>query len=80
MRRHIGIGAIDLRLVEAGLDHRDLRVVGHQQLRHAADGLECSGMGADPVGQRLGPARFGIGEIGSAEHARQRSAPAGSCH
>ena len=31
MRRHLGIGAVDLRLVEAGLDHRDLGVVGHDQ-------------------------------------------------
>jgi hypothetical protein len=68
MRRHLGVAAVDLRLVEAGLDHRDLGVVGHQQLRHPADRLECSGMGADPVGQRLGPARLGIGEIGRAQH------------
>src|SRR5215216_2999593 len=27
MRRHLGVGPIDLRLVEAGLDHRDLGVV-----------------------------------------------------
>ena len=27
MRRHLGVGAIDLRLIEAGLDDRDLRVV-----------------------------------------------------
>jgi hypothetical protein len=30
MRRHLGVGTIDLRLVEAGLDDRDFGVVGHQ--------------------------------------------------
>jgi hypothetical protein len=34
----------------------------HEQLGHAADRCEGSGMHADPVGQRLGPARLGIGE------------------
>ena len=66
MGRHLGVGAVDLRLVEAGLDHRDFGVVRHQQVRHAADRLEGSGVGADPVGQRLGPARLGIGEVGGA--------------
>ena len=68
MGGHVGVGAIDLRLVEAGLDHCDLGVVRHQQLRHAADRLECSGVGSDPVGERLGPARLGVGEVGGAEH------------
>ena len=67
MGRHLGVGAIDLRLVEAGLDHGDLGVVRHQQLRHAADRLEGAGVGADPVGERLGPARLGIGEVGGAQ-------------
>jgi hypothetical protein len=61
--RHLGIGSIDLRLVEAGFDDSDLGVVRHEQLGHAADRFEGSGMRADPVGQRLGPARLGIGEI-----------------
>jgi hypothetical protein len=30
MGRHLGVGAIDLRLVEAGLDHGDFGVVRHQ--------------------------------------------------
>ena len=33
MRRHLGVGAVDLRFVEAGLDDRDLGVVRHEQLR-----------------------------------------------
>ena len=32
MGRHLGIGAVDLRLVEAGLDHRDFGVVRYQRL------------------------------------------------
>ena len=67
MRRHLGVGAVDLRLVKAGLDHGDLGVVGHQQLRHPADRLESAGMGADPIPERLGPARLGVGEVGGAQ-------------
>ena len=68
MRRHLGVGSIDLRLVETGLDHGGLGVVRHQQMRHAADHLEGADMGADPVGQRLRPARLGKGEVRRAEH------------
>src|SRR5271163_3489093 len=32
-----------------------------------ADRLEGAGVGADPVGERLGPARLGVGEVGSAQ-------------
>ena len=60
MGRHVGASRIDLRLVEAGLDDRDVGVVRHQQLGHAAECGKGVGMGADPVGQRLGPARLGI--------------------
>ncbi len=68
MGRHLGVGAVDLRLIEAGLDHGDFGVVRHQQVRHAADRLEGAGMGADPVAKRLGPARLGIGEVRGAQH------------
>jgi hypothetical protein len=37
MRRHFGIGPIDLRIVKAGLDDGGLRIVRHKQLRDAAD-------------------------------------------
>jgi len=68
MRRHIGVAAVDLRIVEAGLDHRDLGVVRHQQRRHAADRLEGADMAADPVGEPLRPGRLRIGEARCAEH------------
>ena len=66
MGRHLGVGSIDLRLVEAGLDDGHLRVVRHQQFGHAAERCEGAGMSADPVSQRLGPARLGISEVGGA--------------
>ena len=46
----------------------DLRVVGHQLRRHAAHEGERPDMRADPVRQRLGPARLGIGVVGGAHH------------
>ena len=56
MGGHLGIGSIDLRLVEAGLDDSDFGVVRHQQLGHPAECGKGAGMGADPIGQRLDPA------------------------
>ena len=37
MRRHLGVGAVDLGIVEAGLDDGGLRIVRHQQMRDPAD-------------------------------------------
>jgi hypothetical protein len=54
------------------LDHGDLGVVRHQQVRHPANRLEGAGMGTDPVAKRLGPARLGIGEVRSAAVAHRR--------
>jgi hypothetical protein len=51
---------------KAGLDDSDFGVVRHQQFGHAADRCKGTGVGADPVSQRLGPARLGIGEVGGA--------------
>ena len=65
MRRHLGVGTIDLRLVKTGLDDRDPGVVWHEQFRYAAERSKSSGMGADPVGERLGPARLGVSEVGA---------------
>ena len=68
MRRHLGVAAVDLRLKEARPDHRGLQIVGHDQRRHRAEGGEGAGVGADPVGQRLAPARLGIGHVRGAHH------------
>jgi hypothetical protein len=62
MRRHVGVAAVDLRIVAAGLDHRDLGVVRHQQRRHATDRLEGADVAADPVGEPLRPGRLRVGE------------------
>ena len=61
------IGAVDARLVARRLGDAGLEVVAHNRLRHAADRGERVHMRADPVGQRLGPARFGVGVVRRAE-------------
>ncbi len=66
MGRQIEIGPVEPRLVPVGAGDADLRVVGHQLRRHAAHEGERPDMRADPVWQRLGPARLGIGVIGGA--------------
>lgn len=68
MRRHRGVAAVDLRIVTAGLDHRDLRIVGNEQRRRAAECLQRVHMAADPVRQRLAPARLRIGQARRAKH------------
>ncbi|RXH38650.1 hypothetical protein XH99_00795 [Bradyrhizobium nanningense] len=68
MRRHLRIGTIDLRVVQARLDDRDLGVVGHQQRRDAADRREGANTGADPVGEPLRPRRPRVGEARCTEH------------
>ena len=68
MRRHLRIGSVDLRLVQAGFDDRDLGVVGNEQTRHTANRRKGTGMGADPIRQPLGPGRLGVGEVRRAQH------------
>ena len=68
MRGHLGVGAIDLRIVEAGLDHRRLRIVWHEQMRNAADCLHGAHVGVDPVGECLRPARASESEARRAKH------------
>jgi hypothetical protein len=67
MRGCLGVGLVDLRLVRASLDDRDLGVVWHELFRHTAERYENSGMSADPLGHRLGPARLRIGKVGGAQ-------------
>jgi hypothetical protein len=68
MRGHLGIGSIDLRIVEAGLDDGGLGIVRHEQMRNAADRLEGMHMGVDPIGERLRPTRARESEARRAEH------------
>ena len=68
MRRHVGVGPIDLGVVEAGLDDGGLGVVRHDEFGNAADRLEGAHVGVDPVGQRLRPCRLGEGEARRAQY------------
>ena len=56
MSRHPGIGAIDLRIKMAGLDHRHLGIVGDKQSRCATEGLKRQQVAFDPVWKRFAPA------------------------
>jgi len=68
MGRHVSIGPVDLRVIEAGLDHRRLCVVRHDEMRHAPDRLKAARMGVDPVGEPLRPRRLRVGEARCAEN------------
>jgi hypothetical protein len=68
MGGHLGVGAVDLGVVEAGPDDGGLRIVRHDEFGHAADRLEGAHMGVNPVGQRLRPGRLGEGEARGAQH------------
>jgi hypothetical protein len=68
MRRHHGVAAIDLGIVERSLVHAALEIVGHDETRHAAEEAEHAHMRLDPVRQRLRPGRFGVGVIRGAQH------------
>jgi hypothetical protein len=50
MRRHLGVGPINLGVVEAGLDDGGPGVVRHDEFWNAADRLEGAHVGVDPVG------------------------------
>src|SRR6476660_6652329 len=71
MRRHIGVSAVDLRIVETGLDHRGPGVIRHQKLRHAADGFESAGVRADPIGDPLGPGGLRKSEVGRTQYGNE---------
>jgi hypothetical protein len=62
MGGQFGIGPVDLRVIEAGLDDGGLGVVRDEKLRNAADRVEGVDMGVDPIGQRLRPGRPREGE------------------
>ena len=54
------VGSIDAGLVARRLSDARLEIIGHRGLRHAAEEVERVDVRADPVGQRLGPARLRI--------------------
>jgi len=64
----LAVGAIDLRVVEAGLDDRHFGVVRHQQPRRAAEEGEGLHVAIDPVGELLAPGGAGEGQAGGTQH------------
>ena len=68
MRRHLAVGAVELGIVERGLVDGGFEIIRHQQPRNALEELEHAHMSADPIGQRLRPARRGEGVVRGAEH------------
>src|ERR1700733_139151 len=68
VRCHHGVAAIDFGIVERGLVHAALEIIWNNKTRYAIEEAEHAHMRADPVRQRLRPARFRIGVIGSAKH------------
>src|SRR5205823_1173915 len=66
VRCHLGIGSVDLRLVQAGLDDGDFGVVGNDETRHSANCRKGARVCSDPIAKRLRPDRFDVGEVGRA--------------
>ena len=75
--RHVLVGSADAWLVAAGGGHTSLEVVADNLPRHPARAGECTNVAADPIRQRLCPARLGVGEIGCAQHRHEDLRPPG---
>jgi hypothetical protein len=68
MRRHARVGAVDLRVVERRLVDARLEIIGDHEPGPALEKRKHMDVRADPIGQRLAPARLDIGVVGGAEH------------
>jgi hypothetical protein len=68
MRRHPGVGAVDLRVVERRLVDARLEIVGDDEPGAALEKREHVDMRADPILQSLCPAHLGVGVVRGAEH------------
>jgi hypothetical protein len=66
MPRHIGVGPVDYRLVEAGLGDPGLEIVADRLAGDAAEISKGADMRRDPIRQLLAPHRLGVGEARSA--------------
>ena len=66
--RHLGIGAVDRRLVEAGLGDARAQIVGHHHRRNPTHEREAARVRADPIGQALCPRGLRIGVVRRPEH------------
>ena len=67
MRGHPAIAEIDLGIVKRRLGDAGLQIIRHHQPWYPAEKPEHADMGADPIGQRLGPARLAIRETRRAQ-------------
>jgi hypothetical protein len=70
--RHLGIGAIHRRLVEARLRNARPQVVGNDLRRDTAEKLQGPHVRADPVDKTLRKGGFHVCEIGGAEHGHEQ--------
>src|SRR5450756_237330 len=66
--RHLLVGGIDVGLVEAGLGHAALQVVGNDHLRDTTNEAKGPDVGTDPVGEPLSPAGLGVGVAARPQH------------
>ena len=66
MLGHLGVGRVNLRLVEAGFADAALEIVRYEHPWHTAEKLESAHVGSDPIRQRLAKRRLGVGVVGSA--------------
>ncbi len=62
------VGWIEAWFVPVGLEHAGLEVVGHDLARHPAEEGERPPVRTDPIGQRLRPARLGVGVARRTQH------------
>ena len=65
--RHLAVGAVHRRLVEAGFGNPGLQVVRDDHRRYAAEKPEGARVRTDPVGKPLAPGGLGKGVTGGAE-------------
>jgi hypothetical protein len=68
MRGPVLIGAVQLRIPEAGLVHPRLPLIGHDQARGTAEELQHPRMRTDPVRQTARPGGFGVSVVTGTEH------------
>lgn len=68
MLGQIAVTGVDIRLVTVRLSHATAQIIGHQDLRCAAEKSKASDVRAQPVGQFLRPGGLGKGVAGRAEN------------
>ncbi|OSS18190.1 hypothetical protein BV337_05702 [Pseudomonas syringae pv. actinidiae] len=67
MLSQIAVAGVDIRLVTVRFSHATAQIIGHQDLRCAAEKSKASDVRAQPVGQFLRPGGLGKGVAGGTE-------------